>query len=202
MNQAILNKQRHDKFIMVLSIPPIMRDIIDVVSDDKFDPDSLQFSCYGSPVPNVSIPSIDVPYGGQVIKISSNSRPVFPSFVLTFVIDNGWRNYWILLSWLNLFNDQKDGSTSYNHGNRSESEPYAADKNNIPFRDMVSSFKTYAIDEYNKKIMGFDFTNVFPTEISEIGFSHQDPSEIICKASFAFNQLHPKLIRDIDKNNC
>lgn len=202
MNQAILNRSRNDKFVLVLDMPKAMKKITSVILQENFNADKLQFSCYGSPVPAININPIDVPYGGQTIKVSSNSRPSYPPLTLSFVIDNGWKNYWVLFKWMNLFNDQEDGSISYNFSNKTEPDAFKGIRNHVPFKDMVTTFKTYALDEFNNKIMEFAYTNVFPVSLGEINFSHQESAEITCKASFAFNQLHADLIKNVDKGSC
>lgn len=198
MNQSNLNRARNDKFLLVLDLPKILKPENDPVLKEHYDMDSLQFTCYGSPVPAISIPSIDLPFGGQTFKTSSNSRPSFPSLDITFLVDNGYKNYWLLATWLNLFNDSQTSIPAYNAKNLNN----IGNTNKIPFKDLVSTFSTYALDEYNKKIMKFHFNTVFPTNLGEISYSHQDPSEINCKISFSFFQFTPMLIKNIDEANC
>jgi hypothetical protein len=71
-----------------------------------------------------------------------------------------------------------------------------------PMSELVSKFTIYALDEYNKKIVAFKYNHVFPVSLSEINFSHQDPSEISCTASFAFNQLDVDLLKNVDEETC
>lgn len=201
MNQAILNRARNDKFLMVLDLPKALKKMTDSVLDSSYSADPIQFTCYGSPVPSISVPSIDIPFGGQVYKISSNSRPSYPALTLSFVVDNGWKNYWILWNWLNLFNDERSSVPSYNFS-RSLDPEKVADRDKTPFSDMVSRFSTYALDEFNNKIISFEYTAVFPTALTEINFSHQDANEISCKVSFAYFQMHTKLLKNVDKNAC
>ena len=200
MNQSILNRARSDKFQLILDMPKAMKGMVDLTLDEHYNADKLQFSCYGSPVPSITIPSIDIPFGGQVYKASSNSRPTYPPLVVSFLIDNGWKNYWILATWLNLFNDQQTSEASYNFKDNIEKLDPVATRNKVPLKDLVSRFKTYALDEYNNRIISFEYTHVFPTSLSEITFSHQDPSEIQCKVSFAYFQFYPELIKNVDGN--
>jgi hypothetical protein len=202
MNQAILNRARADKFQLILDVPKFMKGIADITLQDYYSADKIQFSCYGSPVPSINVPSIDVPFGGQVYKTPSNSRPTYPPLVVTFMIDNGWKNYYTLCKWINLFNDQQTSESAYNFKNNAEVLDRVADRNKIPLKDLVSRFRTYALDEYNNRIMSFEYTHVFPTSLSEISFSHQDPSEIQCKVSFAYFQFYPELIKNVDGATC
>lgn len=201
MNQAILNKSRSDKFLMVLDIPLELKKRFDVVLESKYDADTIQFATYGSPVPSVNVPSIDVPFDNQVYKASSLSRPAYQPLNIRFFVDNGYKNYWLIWQWLNLFNEAKT-STS-----RIGVREVPRDRNvdvplGITMADLVSQFSIYALDEYNKKIISFTYNHAFPVSLGEINYSHQDPSEITCVAGFAFNQLHVDLIKNVDNTDC
>jgi hypothetical protein len=186
---------------MVLDIPKYMKNLTNPVLESPYNADKIQFTCYGSPVPSINVPPIDIAFGGQVFKVSSNSRPSYPPLNLSFVVDNGWKNYYLLFKWIDLFNGQQDGSIKYNFSNRQEPDNLP-NRNHLSIADMVTTFKTYALDEFNNKIVEFSYSEVFPTSLGEINFSHQEPSEITCKASFTFNQLSANLIKDVDKNSC
>lgn len=199
MNQAILNKTRNDKFLMVLDVPKYLKEKYDTVLKKTYNADQIQFTTYGSPIPSINVPSIDVNYDGQTYKASSLSRPAYAPLNVKFFIDNGYKNYWILWTWLNLFNDAKDSSSIVSMQEmRRNNNP----KLEIPMSELVSTFTIYAMDEYNNKIMAFKYKHAFPTSLSEINFSHQDPSEISCVASFAFNQLHVDLLKNVDEEAC
>lgn len=199
MKQAILNRARSDKFILVLDIPTVLKTYFSDILQENYSADVIQLTCFGSPVPSLKVPSIAIPYGGQTHQISSNVRPAFDPFTIDFLVDNGWKNYWILSQWLNMFNDAKTGFTNVNYSVRDSN--IAQDIKN-PFGDFSTTFKTFALDEYNKKIMSFTYRHAFVTNVSEVNFSHQDPSEIKCKASFVYNQFQPTLIRNVDDTNC
>ena len=61
-NQAALNKERKDKFIMVIPTPKFLKDDVNkfVRKNNHVNPDSVQFSIYGSVVPPVQIPNVEV----------------------------------------------------------------------------------------------------------------------------------------------
>ena len=111
MNQSVLNRSRNDKFLFVMDLPKELKNRTDFVLGKDFNADRIQFTTYGSPVPSVSIPSVPVPFGGQVHNTSSMSRPAYQPLTLKFLIDNGYKNYWILWQWLNLFNDNETSTT-------------------------------------------------------------------------------------------
>lgn len=202
MNQTALNRSRNDKFIMVLDLPTAMKDSYDSVLQTSFRADPLQFSIYGSPVPQITVPDISIPFGSQVLKTSSFSRPAYNPLNIKFLVDNGYKNYWILWKWLNLFNDFKKSTSNITtaidapiHGNRDATIKH-------PITDYTSQFSIFALDEFNNKIISFTYNNAFPTNLGEINFSNQDPSEINCNVSFAFNQLQVKLLKNVDKVSC
>jgi hypothetical protein len=199
MNQSILNKTRNDKFLMVLDIPKYLKQTYDVELKRKYNADQIQFTTYGSPIPSVSVPSIDVPFDNQVYKASSLSRPAYQPLNVKFFIDNGYKNYWVIWKWLNLFNDAKT-SKSEVHMEYMNNNKNAKLEN--PMQELVSTFSIFALDEYNNKIVQFKYNHVFPVSLSEINFSHQDPSEISCTASFAFNQMNVELLKNVDEENC
>jgi hypothetical protein len=202
MNQTVLNRSRNDKFIMVLDLPLAMKSINDSILGTNFSINPLQFSIYGSPVPQITVPDINLPFGGQVHKISSNSRPAYNPLTIKFLVDNGYKNYWILWNWLNLFNDSKS-STS----NITEAYNTPIYDNKLPVlknavNKYTSQFSIFSLDEFNNKIVSFTYTNAFPTALGEINFSNQDPSEINCTVTFAFNQLNVDLLKNVDQVTC
>jgi len=201
MNQAILNKSRSDKFLMVLDLPTELKRKFDNVLESKYSADSIQFTVFGSPVPSINVPSIDIPFDGQVYKASSMSRPAYQPLNIKFFIDNGYKNYWILWQWLNLFNNAET-STSSIEVERSYKHLNIDPKLKISMTDLVSKFSIFALDEYNNKIISFDYTHAFPISLGELNYSHQDPSEIICTVSFSFNQLLVNLLKNVDNATC
>jgi hypothetical protein len=199
MNQSILNKTRNDKFLMVLDIPKHLKQSYDVELKKKYNADQIQFTTYGSPIPSVSVPSIDVPFDNQVYKTSSLSRPSYQPLNVKFFIDNGYKNYWVIWKWLNLFNDAKTSKSQVHMENMYNNKNPKLEN---PMQELVSTFSIFALDEYNNKIVQFKYNHVFPVSLSEINFSHQDPSEISCTASFAFNQMTVDLLKNVDEENC
>jgi hypothetical protein len=202
MYQVALNRSRTDKFIIVLDVPKAIREKNDNFFSEENKIDSFQFSVFGSPVPDIKIPAMEIPYGGQVYKASSISRPAYNDLNIKFLIDNGYKNYWLLWKWLNLFNDFKKGGTELTEV---MNVPIINDEKLIlknPMSDFTSKFSIFGMDEYNNKIISFNYTDAFPISLSEINYNNQDPSEITCNVSFAFNQLHVKLLKDINITDC
>ena len=104
MNQAMLNKSRADKFLLVFDVPPILKEI-----SKKFDqtneviiPDSVQYSIFGTAVPEITVPAVENRYAGSTLYVSSHSKNPYPPVTVSFNVDNEYKNYWVLYQWLNL----------------------------------------------------------------------------------------------------
>lgn len=190
VQQSILNKNRKDKFLLVLNLPKILKEINKIDPNDReskyINFDSLQYSVYGAVVPNVTIADVDAAFGGQVAKFTSYNKPAYSPITVSFTIDNGFNNWWVLWSWLNLINDSKTGK--YN-------------SNDIAQTDLVrvtNSYQTnvtiFGLDEYNNKKIQFDYTNAFITGLGEINYNYRDSEQIESSFTFAFNQFTPKLL--------
>jgi hypothetical protein len=199
MNQAVLNRSRSDKFQFVLELPKILKNSVDTIIQKPYSADSIQFACVGSPVPEIKIPSIGVPFGGQVYHTSSDSRPAYAPLNIKFFVDSGYQNYWILWKWLNLFNDSKEGITSMNNPLNQNREEIILTN---PITEFSSNFQIYALDEFNNRIIEFNYKQAFITGLSNIDYSYQEPNEIICNATFVFNQLNVELLKDVNISSC
>jgi hypothetical protein len=202
MKQAVLNRARNDKFWLILDLPKALKDYTDPTLQEKFSADTIQYTCYGSPVPSFEVKSIPVPFSGQSHQISSISRAAYPSLPINFLLDNGWKNYWVLLKWINMFNDTRTSISEV--GFKEKEETFNNIENKAPYtmKELVSKFTTIALDEYNNPIMQFGYVHVFPTSLSEIKFDNRNAEEISCVANFAFNQVRPEMIKNVDDNNC
>ena len=78
-NQAMLNKTRRDKFIMVVNPPNILRPYLNQYTrnNGEVNLESFQFSVYGIVVPTMSVPEVETKYAGQVMKVTSYARPSY-----------------------------------------------------------------------------------------------------------------------------
>lgn len=203
MNQTVLNQARRDKFILLLDLPSALKDLSDPILAKKYSADQIQFMVYGSPVPKIDIPSIDLKFGGQSMKVSSYARTSYPILSLNFIIDNGYQNYWILWKWLNLFNHYENSSSEITINNASY---FDKTEDNIKLKNLLSKYCTtftlFGLDEYNNKIISFKYTDVFITSLNEINYSHQDPALVTSSVSFAYNQLFVDLLENINSQLC
>ena len=187
---------------MVLDLPKALKSKYDSIVDSNFNINPIQFSVYGAPVSPISVPAIDVAFGGQVYKTSSMTRQAYDPLNVKFLIDNGYKNYWALWNWINLFNDAKQSLTDITTIPSGLPSNDIINKMSNPMLDYTSTFTIFGLDEFNNKIISFEYTGAFPTTLSEIGFSNQDSSEINSTVTFVFNQLHVKLIKDANQITC
>jgi hypothetical protein len=204
MNQSILNKSRNDKFMFLFGLPSIFKKIYDPVLKRDLHDDKIEFSVYGISTPSVSVPSLSLGYAGQNYKTSSFSRPDYPPLELKFFLDNGYQNYYILWKWLNLFNNAASSDTDILTSNSVPFKKGEEFKN--PMSDYTTTIKVVTMDEYNNKLITFEYTDAFITSLGGLNYSHQEGVELSCSATFAYNQFYTILNNNIneckDCNDC
>ncbi len=186
--QSPFNKSRADKFLMSFNLPPSLRDIVSKFerSENKIILDSLQFSIFGCIVPQIEVQPVNVRYAGQTLAQSSHSRQVYEPNTVNFTIDNRFNNYWVIYTWLNLLNNDKQGV--YDIDKKTPPRP------NLDYRTNIS---VYALDEYNKRTMEFLYTDAFPTALGSIQYNYRDPSEIESAFTYSYSQI---IIKPIDSS--
>ena len=186
MQQAMLNKSRADKFLLVFDIPPILKEF-----NKKFNQnnttiisDSVQFSIYGAAVPEITVPAVQNRYSGNTLYVSSHGKAPYPPVTINFNIDNEYKNYWVIYQWLNLLHDQFDGR--YNAREINENEP--------DFQDYQTNLTIFGKDEFNNNRIKFTYTKAFPTTVEAITYNYQTPDEISSGFTFVYSQLHTEII--------
>jgi len=183
--QSFFNKQRKDKFILVMNLPEALKLVNQKMSrsNQSIIFEKMQFSVNSCNVPRVTIDETSARYSGQTLQVSTQSRPPYPNVKVEFTVDNYYNNYWVIYSWLSLINEQKVGT--------------------LDFRGLVdltnpdvykATFTLYGLDEYNNKIIQFDFTKAFPVLLGELNFNYRDTAQIDTSFEFAFDQLVTKLL--------
>jgi hypothetical protein len=194
--QAPLNKQRKDKYLMVIPVPKGLRDIasrnIESRSNDVIIPPTLSMSIYGSIAPDVSVPSVQTRYSGQTYNVSSHARDPYAPQMVNFTIDNRFNNYWVIYKWLNILNDHKlsefdaDNITNLEHRNQIAAQFYMTD------------ISIFALDEYNKRVVEFKYTKAFPTKLGGINFNDRDATEVESILEFAYSQFFVSLVENVE----
>ena len=195
LNQAILNKARVDKFLLIITMPLALRNI-DVAygneTPSKIISDKLQMSVWGNVVPSIIVPSVAVPFQGQVPKVTSFSRPAYEPVTVNFNIDSEFYNYYVIWKWLALLNDPTksvfDASNSSNRVDAGTNTIINPRKPNyIP--QYASQISLQPLNEYNQVLGEFVFTQCFATSLNGINFNYQGSEEISSSFTFDFSQL-------------
>lgn len=189
IQQSILNKARADKFLLVFDTPPILKQITKGFTDKTVDggknivPDAVQFSIFGSIVPEITVPAVENRFAGNTLFVTSHSKNSYPPVNVKFAIDTGYKNYWSIYQWLNLLHDQKEGY--YNARDLKASDN---------FSDYQTDITIYGLDEFDKKVIAFKYTKAFPTSINTIDYNYQGGDEIVSGFVFVYSQMHTELL--------
>lgn len=196
--QAIFNKSRLDKFLLVLTMPQVLTEIKSKVErgNAKVQPDLLQFSVHGSPVPEVTVPEIETPFGGHTFKFTSFHRPSYSNVTVQFVIDNEFNNYWVIWKWLDMLSESREGD--FDHFNVTGLPIPHSDNNprNDPkyHKKYATNISIIGRDEYNNDRIKWDYYGAFPVSLQAIEYSDQNEEQIESSFSFAFSQMDCSLL--------
>jgi hypothetical protein len=194
--QSPFNKSRKDKFLLVLNFPEGLKKISKKTSRDNSTilPDALQFSVYGAVVPDIEVPVVNIRYAGQTLAASSHSREPYPPVTVNFTVDNRFNNYWTIYKWLDLLNDSK--RSIFDKDNLTDPvKTQSANRDNLLYRANLSIF---ALDEYDKRVVEFLYTDAFPISLGGIIFNNRDNGEVETSFSFSYSQLSISLVEQID----
>ena len=182
--QSLLNKSSKDKFILVLNLPYALR--TKSKTDPTLDLESLQMSIFGTVLPSITIPPIEMRFMGQAANYSSHSRPNYPPLSVNFVVDNDYTNYFLLWKWLSLLNDPREskynGTTSKT---RTREELFESGINN----EYQTNLSILALDEYNKPAVEIIYYYSFITNLGGINYSYREGETIESTVEFQFSQL-------------
>lgn len=191
IQQFPLNRVKKDQFRFIMNLPPILKkqNSNKNVSKDLFDIDYIEFMAFGNITPDIVIPSKTVQFSGQSIKLSSFARSPYENLKVDFVIDNRFKNWWAINSWLRLLNSEK-----YSYYNEEDYEgknyPFFEEDNS----EYMADFIVQTLDEYHNPILEFKYTRCFPVALYKIDFSYKDSEDILCSFEYAFSQFETKYI--------
>ena len=187
--QSVLNRTGKDKFLLVLNLPPILRKRL--TNDELLNIDPLQISIFGTVVPPAQVPANEVRFGGQSYNVSSYSRPNYPPLPVNFIIDNKFRNYWVLWKWLQILNDPE---SSFYTGTDPKLETWRDRLESGIVTEYQTNFSVISLNEYNQYTVEFIFKNAFITNLGGINYDYNDTELIKSSAEFQFSQLDVKLL--------
>lgn len=187
--QSLLNKSRLDKFILVVNIPPLLRDANKklIRNNTNIQLDTLQFSVYGTIAPRIQVPAVGAGFSGNTLHISSQAHPAYTPVTVNFTVDNQFNNYWMIFTWLNSLRDSKTGLYDYLHEGKKFS-------NDMLLPDYATDFTLFGKDEYHNDVIKWVYKNAFPTELAEINYNYRTATEIESSFQFAFTEVYCELL--------
>jgi hypothetical protein len=180
--QSPLNTYSKDKFIMILNLPYVLRKRAS--ADSSLDINPLQISVYGTIVPDISVPEIDVKYAGQNFHVSAYARPNYPPLSINFVVDNDYKNYFTLWKWL----DSMNLAIEDYYGGTANPTPTDIAMTGDQF-EYQTTFSIIALNEYNSPSIEFKYHRAFISRLGGIQYSYRDGTLIESSADFHFSQL-------------
>jgi len=189
--QSSLNAAAKDKFILILNLPHALREEASK-KDSLIDLEPLQMKVHGSVVPTVQVPPVEVRYAGQSYNVSSHSRPNYSPLNVNFVVDNRFKNYWILWRWLSLLNTFNESLYERVPPNIPP-YPKRASAESGTLIEYQSNFSVLGLDEYNKPVVEFAYFNAFPISLGSINYSYRDSELIESSVEFQFSQLEVRI---------
>lgn len=183
-DQSPLNVSLKDKFVLVLTLPVVMRQLAAVEPNISLDP--LQFKIFGAVVPPIQVPHNEVAFGGQTYNVSSYVRPNYDPLDVSFVVDNSYKNYWVLWKWLSILNDPLQ--SKYN-GNNLKLGDWENRLLSGDLSEYQTNFSIYGKNEYNQSIIEFRYHNAFINSLGSINFNYKDSDIMESSVQFRFSQL-------------
>ena len=186
MQQAMLNKSRADKFLLVFDVPPILKEFSKKFNQTNTTiiPDSVQYSIFGTAVPEITVPAVENRYAGSTLYVSSHSKNPYPPVSVSFNVDNEYKNYWVMYQWLNLLHSEYEGR--YNEREIFQDDP--------AFENYQTDLTIYGKDEFNNNRIKFTYTKAFPTTVEGVEYNYQSPDEIKSGFTFVYSQLHTEVL--------
>jgi len=186
--QSVLNRSGKDKFLLVLDLPIILKK--QSTLNPSIDIKPLQISVYGTVVPTVQVPPVEVRFGGQSYNVSSYSRPNYAPLNVNFVIDNKFKNYWLLWKWLTILNDPKKSGYT---GTKPKTETLADKIERGLLSEYQTNISVVGLNEYNEKTIEFIYYNAFIISLGGINYNYRDTEILETTAEFQFSQFDVKI---------
>lgn len=186
--QSVLNRPGKDKFILVLDLPYILKK--QSTENPLIDIKPLQIGVYGTVVPTIQVPAVEVRYAGQSYNVSSYSRPNYAPLNVNFVVDNKFRNYWLLWKWLTLLNDPKKSGYA---GTKTGMETQVDRISKGDLAEYQTNITVMGLNEFNEKTIEFIYYSAFITSLGGINYNYRDSEILETTAEFQFSQLDVKV---------
>lgn len=183
---SALNTASKDKFLLVLTIPSILKKYQSkfIRNNSRFDPDTLIYKVYGLNIPAIKVPPIKTKTGGYTFKLSSHARDDYESAKVNFVVDSGFQNYHFLYKWLDVLAGEDGGNFDAKNlgGNKMGLNAYSTD------------ITLFGLDEYDRMVAEFKYSGAFITDLGGIEYNYQTEKEIQSTFTFEYSFFKMELI--------
>lgn len=197
--QYITNKARSDKFQLVFTLPAVLRDLdtqlLEVRNPNFIQGDSVQYSIWGTVVPQSSVPAQELRHYGQSVQVSSQSRPAYQPISVSFTIDNYFNNYWVLWKWLDKMNKVRESGMD-EHFNYDNIHDAKSNLTGPKYTDYQTTMTIFGLDEYNNRVVKFIYHNAFLTDLGDIQYNYRSDTEIESRFTFTFSQMEIELMEN------
>jgi hypothetical protein len=135
-------------------------------------------------VPDIIVPEVDVRFAGQNFHLSTYARPNYPPLSISFVVDNDYKNYYVLWKWLDAMNLAIE---NYYGGNAEfDSNERTIIGNQFEYQ---TTFSVIALNEYNEPALEFKYSKAFLSTLGGINYSYREGDVLEASAQFHFSQL-------------
>jgi hypothetical protein len=178
--QSLNNTSPADKFVVVFGLPQCFAKINTknlFPTDNKISENSIYFTIHSLPTPSILVPADAQGILGRKLKFSTHTRPAYDPIALKFAIDSRYQNYWTIYKWLDILaSDEENNFDSDN-----------LIKGGASVKTYSTILTVYAVDEYNRPKIQFNYFGAFPTALSPIEFDQKNPNQIDCSATFEYS---------------
>lgn len=181
--QSPLNRSSKDKFYMILDLPYVLKKRAE--TDPSINIEPLQISVYGTMVPDIAVPEVDMRFQGQNLHLSTYARPNYPPITINYVVDSQYNNYYLLWLWLDAVNlalqDIYGGADIVDAAVVGDQFEYQ------------TTIKIIAVDEYDKPVIEFIYSKAFLSTLGGLTYSYREGASLVeSTATFHFSQLDVK----------
>lgn len=152
--------------------------------------DQMQFNIFGTIIPNITLPTVSVPYGGHTPKIAGHSRTMEPMNV-NYFIDNTFANYWVMWAWAD-FIIGSINSIAGTHVGDSITDVRQR-YNNVTLQDYSTNISIIGLGAYNKPVVEWVFKGCVLSSLGGIQYNYQGTGDIISTFTFDYSFLDCKL---------
>lgn len=169
---------------MILELPYILRKR--AALDPSLSIEPVQISIHGTVVPDIAVPEVDVRFAGQNLHLSTYARPSYPPLSISYVVDNGYKNYIVLWKWLNAMNLSIDDYYGGTSSSMITPDHRVMVGDQFEYQTTVT---VLALNEYNEPTIEFKYSKAFISRLGGINYSYRDGTFLEGSADFHYSQL-------------